>query len=193
MADNWLSNAWEWLVPGEDDQGMFGNIGDWWRGDDDYESEFDDELLSTLGIDPTSDPNTWQEQLDALTDTIIPMDESQWTDDAGYEDWINSWLDATGAESTGDLVQSWTDEFNAPETGIFGGKVGPWLRNLFLGSGGTGTGTGTGTGGTGQGGGIMGLLNSLLGGGGGGGLLGGGGLGTLASLWALNKARKEGR
>ena len=41
---------------------------------------------------------------------------------------------------------------------------------------------------------LLGLLNSLLGGGGqtGDGLLDGGGLGTLASLWALNKARKEG-
>ena len=73
------------------------------------------------------------------------------------------------------------------DTGPRGGKIGPWLRNFFLGSGGT-----RGTGENKQGGGIMGLLNSLLGGDGGGGLLGGGGLGTLAFLWALNKARKEG-
>ena len=186
MADNWLSNAWEWLVPGEDDQGMFANIGDWWGGDDDYESAFDDELLSDLGIDPNTPQNTWEEQLDDLTTTIIPMEESLWTDEAGYEDWIDSWLDATGAESTGDLTSSWMDEFNAPETGIFGGTLGPKLANFFLGTGGTG-----GTGGNRQSGGIMGLLNSLLGGGGGG-LLGGGGLGTLGALWALNKARKEG-
>ena len=75
--------------------------------------------------------------------------------------------------------------FTGPRSrGPLGGGIGPWLRNLFLGSGGTGENK--------QGSGIMGLLNSLLGGGDGGGLLGGGGLGTLASLWALNKARKEG-
>ena len=187
MADNWLSNAWEWLVPGEDDQGIFKNI----FGGDDYESAFDDELLSDLGIDPNTPQNTWEEQLDDLTTTIIPMEESLWTDEAGYEDWIDSWLDATGAESTGDLTSSWMDEFNAPETGIFGGQIGPWLRNLFLGSGGTGS-TGS-TGGNKQGGGIMGLLNSLLGGGGGGdgGLLGGGGLGTLGQLAMLNYMRKK--
>jgi len=180
---DWLGDAWEWFVPGEDDQGIFKNI---FGGDDDYESEFDDELFSTLGIDPTTDPDTW---IDAVTDTIIPMEESEWTDEAGYEDWIDSWLDATGAESTGDLTSSWMDEFNAPETGIFGGTLGPKLANFFLGSGGT-----RGTGGNRQGGGILGALTGLLGGGGqgGGGLLGGGGLGTLASLWALNKARKEG-
>ena len=52
MADNWLSNAWEWLVPGEDDQGMFGNIGDWWKGDDETEyediSSFDPNLIDDL-------------------------------------------------------------------------------------------------------------------------------------------------
>ena len=130
MADNWLSNAWEWLVPGEDDQGMFANIGDWWGGDDDYESAFDDELLSDLGIDPNTPQNTWEEQLDDLTTTIIPMEESLWTDEAGYEDWIDSWLDATGAESTGDLTSSWMDEFNAPETGIFGGTLGLSLIHI---------------------------------------------------------------
>jgi len=78
--------------------------------------------------------------------------------------------------------------FTGPRSrGPLGGGIGPWLRNFFLGSGGTG-----GTGENKQGSGIMGLLNSLLGGGDGGGLLGGGGLGTLGALWALNKARKEG-
>ena len=37
--------------------------------------------------------------------------------------------DATGANDTGAGTQ---------DKGIFGGKIGPWLRNLFLGSGGTG-------------------------------------------------------
>ena len=34
-------------------------------------------------------------------------------------------------DTTEDLTPSRMDEFT-PETGIFGGKVGPWLRNLFL-------------------------------------------------------------
>jgi hypothetical protein len=118
-----------------------------------------------------------------------------WMDDLGFSfgDWeADDYPDPFQGTGTWDTWGG--DDLDTGGTGIFGGKVGPWLRNLFLGSGGTGTGTGTGTGGTGQGGGIMGLLNSLLGGGGGGGggLLGGGGLGTLAALWALNKARKEG-
>ena len=39
-----------------------------------------------------------------------------------------------GFDTTEELTQSRMDEFT-PETGIFGGKVGPWLRNLFFGSG----------------------------------------------------------
>lgn len=113
MADNWLSDAWEWLVPGEDDQGIFKNI---FGGDEDYESEFDDELLSDLGIDPNTPQNTWEEQLDALTDTIMPMPESQWTDDAGYEDWLANMLSGRGFSTTEDLYQSTMDEFT-PDTG----------------------------------------------------------------------------
>ena len=154
MADNWLSDAWEWLVPGEDDQGIFKNI---FGGDEDYESEFDDELLSDLGIDPNTPQNTWEEQLDALTDTIMPMPESQWTDDAGYEDWLDNMLSGRGFSTTEDLYQSTMDEFNAPETGIFGGTLGPKLANLFLGSGGTRGGGGQSRDGLG------GLLNSTMG------------------------------
>jgi hypothetical protein len=152
MADNWLSNAWEWLVPGEDDQGIFKNI---FGSDDDYESAFDDELLSDLGIDPNTPQNTWEEQLDDLTTTIIPMEESLWTDEAGYEDWIDSWLDATGAESTGDLVQSWTNEF---DEGIFSGDNFPRLAGFFnslLGGANTAAGN--------VGSGLGGLFNSTLG------------------------------
>ena len=108
---------------------------------------------------------------------------------AGYDD---AFGDIFGGDSDESYEGLTLDELrnlygiDTGETGPRGGKIGPWLRNFFLGSGATGENK--------QGGGIMGLLNSLLGGGGrdGGGLLGGGGLGTLASLWALNKARKEG-
>ncbi len=40
----------------------------------------------------------------------------------------------TGFDTTDGLTQSWMDELT-PETGIFGGKVGPWLRDLFVSSG----------------------------------------------------------
>ena len=131
-----------------------------------FSSEYD-RLLAELGYDPST---------------------------GSMEDWLQSILPVTEVDALADL----RDEFGNIDTslatgprskGPLGGGIGPWLRNLFLGSGGTG--------GNKQGG-IMGLLNSLFGGGGdgggllGGGLLGGGGLGTLASLWALNKARKEG-
>ena len=166
------------------------NIIDWFSGwgddDDDYESEFDfeDKFWTDLGLT--------REDIGVDADPIIPMPESQWTDDAGYEDWLNSMLDETGFSTTGDLYQSVIDEFT-PETGPLGGTWGPWLRDAFLGPGGLRGRTGDTRDDT-RSGGIMGLLNSLLGGGGqdGGGLLCGGGLGPLASLWSLNNARKEG-
>ena len=127
-------------------------------------SEYD-RLLAELGYDPST---------------------------GSMEDWLQSTLPVTEVDEWADL----RDEFGNIDTslatgprsrGIFGGEIGPWLRDAFLGT--------RGLGGKKEGediGGIFGLLSSLLGGGDGGGLLGGGGLGTLASLWALNKARKEG-
>jgi hypothetical protein len=174
MADNWLSNAWEWLVPGEDDQGMFANIGDWWGGDDDYDdsvsiADFDQNLIDELLGEVESAGGL---------DSFLPTQDIDW----------NNFIDWGDEDPAYSIDVDWLDEMPETDTGIFGGQIGPWLRNLFLGSGGTGTGTG----GNRQGG-LGGLLGALLGGGdGGGGLLGGGGLGTLASLWALNKARKEG-
>jgi hypothetical protein len=83
--------------------------------------------------------------------------------------------------------------FTGPrESGILGGKVGPWLRNLFLGSGGTGTGTGDpGEGGQGLGGLLGWLMKGRQGQTGGGGLFGGSGLETLLKLAAINQLRKQ--
>ena len=79
----------------------------------------------------------------------------------------------------------------AQETGIFGGKWGPLLRDAFLGPGGLRGRTGS-TDNKGLGG-LLGALTGLLSGRGddGGGLLGGGGLKTLLTLAAINKLRKE--
>jgi len=188
MADNWLSDAWEWLVPGEDDQGIFKNI---FGGDDDYESEFDDELLSDLGIDPNTPQNTWEEQLDALTDTIMPMPESQWTDDAGYEDWLDNMLSGRGFSTTEDLYQQSTmDEFT-PDTGdedlTFLQRMGvgedydtpQWLKVIgdLLGVGGSKDGKRQG---------ILGLPQQLLGGG-----QDGGEMGTLGKLLLANYLTKK--
>ena len=183
---DWVSDAWEWFVPGQDDQGIFSNIGDWFGGDDETEyediSSFDESLFDASGDYLGYDPSTGS--IDDWLDTLLETEDMDWMDDLGFSfgDWgADDYPDpfqGTGTQETwgGDDL----------DTGIFGGTAGPKWRDFFLGSGGTG--------GNRQGGGIMGLLNSLLGGGGqgGGGLLGGGGLGTLASLWALNKARKEG-
>jgi hypothetical protein len=65
-----------------------------------------------------------------------------------------------------------------PEEGMFGGQLGPWLRNLFVGSG-SGPLGGNVLGGGEGGGGILGALLGLGGGGGGQGGEGGGGLGGL--------------
>ena len=122
-----------------------------------------------------------------------------------FEDWLQSYLPTTKAtDPMQEMVDYLTnagldpstylfsDTPGAGDTGMFGGKVGPWLRNLFLGSGGTGTGTGTGTGE-----GIGGLLGWLMKGrqgqtgSGGGGLFGGSGLETLLKLAAINQLRKQ--
>ena len=182
-VDDWLQSIlpteemdWDnWIDWGEEDPRYTIDM-NW--GDYEDPSSFDNSLLAELGYDPnTGSVDDWLQSILPTTEVPDQMQE--------YIDYLTN----AGLDPSAYLFSNASD---TGETGIFGGKVGPWLRNLFLGSGGTGTGTG-GTGGNKQGG-IMGLLNSLLGGSGqtGGGLLGGGGLGTLASLWALNKARKEG-
>jgi len=123
------------------------------------------------GGSPYVDPSTF--------DTSI-FDELGYDPSTGsIEDWLQSIIPSTE-------VDPWEEE-----SGPFGGKIGPWLRNLFLGSGGTG-----GTGGTGSTeggiGGLLGFLGSIFGGRqDGDGLLGGGGLGTLAQLGLLNYMRNK--
>ena len=177
-------------------------------GEFDVDSYLDDLLDPNWGGGPEGDPSSWfintgdpayQDYSEvgggASSEYDRLLAELGYDPSTGsMEDWLQSILPVTEVDALADL----RDEFGNIDTslatgprskGPLGGGIGPWLRNLFLGSGGTG--------GNKQGG-IMGLLNSLFGGGGdgggllGGGLLGGGGLGTLASLWALNKARKEG-
>jgi len=95
-------------------------------------------------------------------DSFLPTQDIDW----------NNFIDWGDEDPAYSIDVDWLDEMPETDTGIFGGTRG--------------------TGGNRQGGGILGALTGLFGGEGGGGLLGGGGLGTLASLWALNKARKEG-
>ena len=155
MADNWLSDVWEWFIPGEDDKGIFKNI--FGSDETEYEdiSSFDDSLLDDLGYDPNTG------SVDDWLQSILPTEEMDW----------NNFIDWGDKDPAYSIDVDWLDKMPETDTGIFGGQIGPLLRNLFLGSGDTGS-----TGGNRQDG----------------GLLGGGGLGTLASLWALNKARKEG-
>ena len=93
--------------------------------------------------------------------------------------------DATGANDTG------ANDTGAGDTGIFGGKWGPWLRNLFLGSGGTGDTGDTGDTGSGLGGLLGWLLKGRQGQTGSGGLFGGSGLEKLLKLGAINQLRKQ--
>ena len=87
MADNWLSDAWEWLVPGEDDQGIFKNI----FGSDEVPREdissFDDSLLDASGDYLGYDPNTGS--IDDWLDTLLETEDMDWMDDLGFSsgDW----------------------------------------------------------------------------------------------------------
>jgi len=144
-------------------------------GGDDEDTAFNEFLLNFDFDDPDAD---WAGGIGDLFGYGDPDDP--YGIGAGYDDAFDSDESYEGL-TLDELINLYGTDTG--ETGPRGGKIGPWLRNFFLGSGGTGEK---------KQGGIMGLLNSLLGGDGGGGLLGGGGLGTLASLWALNKARKEG-
>ena len=64
MADNWLSDAWEWLVPGEDDQGIFKNI----FGSD--ETEYED----ISSFDPNLIDDLLAEYGEGGLDTLLPSD-----------------------------------------------------------------------------------------------------------------------
>ena len=79
MADNWLSDAWEWLVPGEDDQGIFKNI----FGSD--ETEYED----ISSFDPNLIDDLLAEYGEGGLDTLLPTEEMDWMDDLGFSfgDW----------------------------------------------------------------------------------------------------------
>jgi len=139
-GDDWLSDFW-------------GDMGDdWWapvgsETEDPYSwlEEFD---MST--IPEKKDPYSWLEEIDLST---LPDYKGE-----DYEPW--SWLEEIDLST---LPEKRGDE--DPE-GPFGGKIGPWLRNLFLGSGEGGGGIlgtlfgGGGEGGGGEGGGLGGLFGS---------------------------------
>jgi hypothetical protein len=146
MADNWLSDAWEWLVPGEDDQGIFKNI----FGSD--ETEYED----ISSFDPNLIDDLLAEYGEGGLDTLLPTEEMDWMDDLGFSfgDWeADDYPDPFQGTGTWD---TWGGD-DLPDTGIFGGTLGPKLANLFLGSGGTRGGGGQSRDGLG------GLLNSTMG------------------------------
>ena len=113
------------------------------------------------------------------------FDDYSWLDDIlqGDEDYSADDIIGMTDEDLAAAIAGGGVSSAAPETGIFGGKWGPLLRNIFIGSGGGPLGgnvLGGGEGGTG-------ILGALLGlGGAGGGLFGGGqggegGLGSFLS------------
>ena len=102
MADNWLSNAWEWLVPGEDDQGIFKNI----FGGDDYDdsvsiADFDTSILDEI------------EQEGGL-DSFLPTQDIDW----------NNFIDWGDEDPAYSIDVDWLDEMPETDTGIFGGTRG---------------------------------------------------------------------
>ena len=143
MADNWLSNAWEWIVPGEDDQGMFANIGDWWGGDDDYDdsvsiADFDQELIDELLGEIESAGGL---------DSFLPTQDIDW----------NNFIDWGDEDPAYSIDMNWLDEM-PEETGIFSGDNFPGLAGFFnslLGGANTAAGN--------VGSGLGGLFNSTLG------------------------------
>ena len=179
MADNWLSNAWEWLVPGEDDQGIFKNI---FGGDDDYDdsvsiADFDQELIDDL----------LAEYGEGGLDTLLPTEEMDWMDDLGFS--FGDW----GADDYPDPFQgtgtreTWGGDDLPDEDLTFLQRMGvgedydtpQWLKVIgdILGVGGSKDGKRQG---------ILGLPQQLLGGG-----QDGGGLGTLGQLAMLNYMKNK--
>ena len=161
----------------DDPWGIGEGYGDAFDFSDDDDNAFNAFISNFDFDDPDAD---WAGGIGDLFDFGDPDDE--FGIGAGYD---NAFDDPDGNLSIDELIRLFGtgNGTGGPDTGPRGGKIGPWLRNLFLGSDGSGKKENRG---------ILGALTGLFGGQGGGGLLGGGGLGTLASLWALNKARKEG-
>jgi hypothetical protein len=181
---DWLTDTWEYITPGQDDKGIFANVGDWWSGDEETstDSAFSDDLFKELGIDPVTG-----EYSDDTVTTINPIEYSegdpfQWL----YEsdpDFAYDILKDQQDENTALWDENWDeDEYQ----GIFGWGIGPKLNQMFTGGQGLAGLLGGGGGDGKKGGGSGGLL-------GGEGLLGGSGLETLIKLAMINKLRKQDR
>jgi len=71
---DWLTDTWEYITPGQDDKGIFANVGDWWSGDEETstDSAFSDDLFKELGIDPVTG-----EYSDGTVTTINPIEYSE--------------------------------------------------------------------------------------------------------------------
>lgn len=183
---DWLTDTWEYITPGQDDKGIFANVGDWWSGDEEEtstDSVFSDDLFKDLGIDPITGEYT-----DGVVRTINPIEYSK--GDPFYDlyesdpDFMYDTLKDIQDENTALWDENWDeDEYQ----GIFGWGIGPKLNQMFTGGQGLASIlTGGGGGGGKKGGGSGGLL-------GGEGLLGGSGLETLIKLAMINKLRKQDR
>jgi hypothetical protein len=190
-SSDWLTQELSNL-PATDTSGITGGTDfNFWDflGDDtgnDYDPSSWLEEFDTSTIPEKKDPYSWLDEFDTSTipekkdinlDWLDEFDMSTIPDYKGedYEPW--SWLeefDTSTLPEKKDINLDWLEEFDwstlpekkdVPETGPLGGQFGPWLRNLFLGSG--------------EGGG--GILGTLLGGGAGGagGEGAGGGIGSL--------------
>ena len=140
-------------------------------GGNDWSLPVGSETGGDFSVDDVADTGSWFDDL--FGDTPYSGSSSDFFDtygDTPIGGGSTSWFDDLLAETEEDTETPGGDE------GPLGGQFGPWLRNLFLGSGQGGEGS---TGG---------ILGALFGGGGGGGLFGGGegGEGGLGGLMGGN-------
>mgnify|MGYP003138299518 CR=1 FL=1 len=173
-------------------------------GGNDWSLPVGSETGGDFSVDDVADTGSWFDDLfgdtpysgsssdffDIYGDTPIGDDNTSWLDDlfgdTPYSGSSSDFFDTYGDTPIGGGSTSWFDDLLAEteedteipggDEGPLGGQFGPWLRNLFLGSGQGGEGS---TGG---------ILGALFGGGGGGGLFGGGegGEGGLGGLMGGN-------
>ena len=167
----------DWSLPvGSETGGDFSvddvaDTGSWWE-----------DFLAGTGDD-------WYADVPSETGGDFTMDDFDYGGGSNFDSWLDdlytpqedysdySWIDDLFADAEGDPETGGGDE------GPLGGQLGPWLRNLFVGSGSGPLGGGVTGGGEGSTGGILGALLGL--GGGGGGLFGGGGEGGEGGLGGL--------